>query len=405
MRRVGDPEADRFVEEHFKKESVRPLMAALVKDRSVARADLAHLSIEEDEEASDALVGLLEAMAERMPNVTDEDIENARGLFNKYGPEMLMILGCYSLPAAYSAKNGVQVLATTQFLELEPNRRLAETSQIIMDVMTEGLGPGKGGREAAERTRLIHAAIRRLLVEDPDFDVDEFGVPINQEDLAATLMTFSVLVLDGLRKMNLRVTPEETEAFIDTWRQVGCLLGVEKDLLPANFEEADQLTKAIQARQIQPSEQGIELLTILRETLAKRTWPGLPSALMRLFLPGEVADGMEIPRNMMFPVPDWAIHSLVKTVGLFDSAVMSRFGRRSLIMRDVSLDLLEHVMGWQRSDLGSKERFEIPDSIDWWEEREAEPRSKVSRLLLDAALAGPRGVNQARAERKARTGA
>ncbi len=405
FRKVGDPEADRFVQEHFKMEAVRPLMAALVKDRKVAKADVASLAVEEDQEASDSLEALLEAMAERMPDVTEEDIETARRVFNMYGPEILVILGCYSLPAAYAAKNGVQVLATTKFLELEPNRRLAETAQIIIDVMTEGLEPGKGGREAAERTRLIHAAIRRLLVEDPDFDVEEFGVPINQEDLAATLMTFSVLVLDGLRKMNLRITPEEAEAYMDTWRQVGCLLGVERDLLPANLEEAEQLTEAIQARQIQPSEQGIELLGVLRQTLAERTWPGLPSTMMRLFLPRDVADAMQIPRNVMWPVPDWAIHQLVKTAGFLDSVVLSRLGRRSLIMRDISLDLLEHIMGWQNSELGSKERFEIPDSIDWWEQREAEPRSKVSRLLLDVALAGPRGVNQARAERKARTSA
>ena len=86
-------------------------------------------------------------MAERMPGVTDDDIRIGQDLFEMYGPEILMILGCYSLPAAYSAKKGVLVLATTKFLELEPDRRLAETSQIIMDVMTEGLGEGKGGRE------------------------------------------------------------------------------------------------------------------------------------------------------------------------------------------------------------------------------------------------------------------
>jgi hypothetical protein len=295
-------------------------------------------------------------------------------------------------------------LATTKFLELEPDRRLAETSQIIMDVMTEGLGEGKGGREAAERTRLIHAAIRRLLVEDPDFDTETLGVPINQEDLAATLMTFSYLVLEGLGKMNMRVTDEQAQAFIDTWRQVGCLLGIESGLLPQNVEEAEQLTRAIQNRQVAPSPHGIELLRILRSALAEKTLPGLPSAMMRLFMPAGVADAMEIPRNKMWPpVPDWAIHQLVRAAGTIDGVILARLGRRSLILRDVSLDLLEQVMGWQDSEKGSKERFEIPDSIDWWEQRDAEGRGKVSRILLDTALAGPRGALAARANRKARS--
>ena len=403
-RQVGDPEADRFVADHFKKESMRPLMAALVKQKNVARTDLAELAIDENEQAEASLRELLDAMAERMPGVTDEDIRIGQDLFEMYGPEILMILGCYSLPAAYSAKKGVQVLATTKFLELEPDRRLAETSQIIMDVMTEGLGEGKGGREAAERTRLIHAAIRRLLVEDPDFDTETLGVPINQEDLAATLMTFSYLVLEGLGKMNMRVTDEQAQAYIDTWRQVGCLLGIESGLLPQNVEEAEQLTRAIQNRQVAPSPRGIELLSILRNALAEKTLPGLPSAMMRLFMPAGVADAMEIPRNKMWPpVPDWAIHQLVRAAGTIDGLILARLGRRSLILRDVSLDLLEQVMGWQDSEKGSKERFEIPDSIDWWDQRDAEGRGKVSRILLDTALAHPRGARAARARRKARS--
>jgi hypothetical protein len=143
-RKVGDPEADQFVDEHFKKDDVRELMGALVKQRSLARTDLAALAVDDDEAAEEALAVLLDAMAEKMPDVTDEDLDTARELFKDYGPEILMILGCYSLPAAYAAKNGVQVLATTKFLELETDRRLAETAQIIMDVMTEGLGPGQG---------------------------------------------------------------------------------------------------------------------------------------------------------------------------------------------------------------------------------------------------------------------
>jgi len=404
-RKVGDPEADRFVDEHFKKESLRPLMAALVKQRDVATTDLASLAVDDDEAAQEALADLLNALAEKMPDVTEEDIDTARELFNVHGPEILMILGTYSLPAAYAAKNGVQVLATTKFLELEVDRRLAETAQIIMHVMTEGLGEGKGGRQAAERTRLIHAAIRRLLIEDPNFDSSSFGVPINQEDLAATLMTFSYIVLDGLDKMNIRVTDSQKQAYIDTWRQVGCLLGVHRELMPLNFEEAKELTEAIQARQVNPSEQGILLLGILRDSLAEKTLAGLPSSMMRLFLPGNVADGMEIPRNMMWPIPDWAVHRMVRGFGLIDSVILSRFERRSLIMRDVSLDLLEHIMGWQDSEKGSKETFEIPDSIDWWEQRDGESRNKLSRILLDTAMAGPRGGNAARARRRPRPSA
>jgi len=399
LRLMGDPEADDFVREHFKPETVRPLMEALVERREVARYDVFRLSEDEPQDIAINLQDLFDDTAATMPDVTENDIEIAQDLFSQYGPEILMILGCYCLPAAYSARKGVQVLATTKFLRLEPDRRLAETAQIIVDVMSEGLALGEGGREAAERTRLIHAAIRRLVSEDPNFDATEVGVPINQEDLAATLMTFSYLVLDGLDKMNMRVTPRQQEAYIDTWRQLGRLLGVEEELLPDDFAEAERLTETIQERQIKASPEGIQLLNILIKTLEAKTFDGLPSVMMRLFLPADVADGMEVPRNALPLIPDWAVHWMIKTVGYVDSWFLGILGKRSMILRDVSLDLLEGVMGWQLSNRGSKPKFVLPDSLDWYQERDGQKREKASRILLDTALAGAKQGADARRKR------
>ena len=116
--------------------------------REVARYDVFRLSEDEPQDIAINLQDLFDDTAATMPDVTQKDIEIAQDLFSQYGPEILMILGCYCLPAAYSAKKGVQVLATTRFLQLEPDRRLAETAQIIVDVMSGGLGPGNHGEGA-----------------------------------------------------------------------------------------------------------------------------------------------------------------------------------------------------------------------------------------------------------------
>ncbi len=399
LRLMGDPEADDFVEEHFEAEKIRALMKCLVERREVARYDIFRLSEEEPQDTAIDLQDLFDDTAATMPDVTDKDIEIAQDLFSQYGPEILVILGCYCLPAAYSASKGVQVLATTKFLELDPDRRLAETAQMIVDVMSEGLGLGEGGREAAERTRLIHAAIRRLVSEDPNFDGADVGVPINQEDLAATLMTFSYLVLDGLDKMNMRVTPLQQEAYIDTWRRLGRLLGVEEELLPDDFAQAKQLTEAIQYRQVKASPKGIKLLCILTDTLEAKTLPGLPSVMMRLFLPRDVADAMKVERNGLPFIPDWVVHGLIRTVGSVDRWFLGILGRRSMILRDVSLDLLDGVIAWQKTDRGSKEEFVLPDSLDWYAERDGQKRDKVSRILLDTTLVGARDGIDARRRR------
>lgn len=410
LRAVGDAVVDDFVVDHFKKESVRGLMHSLAGERPIAKDTWAQLALDEDELEKQALDTLLEQLTENLPELDERDEAAAQKLFDDYGPEILMILGFYSLPAAYSAENGVQVLAQTRYLELEPDRRLAETSQIIIDVMSKGLGEGQEGREAALRTRLIHGAIRVLIIDNQDFDMTTFGVPINQEDMAATLMTFSYLVIDGLTSMGIRVSEEDAEAYIDTWRQVGRLLGVADELLPDTFAEAEALTLLIQDRQIRASSEGIELLKILLCTLEEKTLRGLPSSMMRMFLPRRTANEMKVPRRF-FPIPDIAVHQLVRTFGFIDSVLLARLPLRSLILRDVSMGLLFHVMNWQDGDLGAKPEFDIPESLTWWSPDEM-PRRNVPQVLLDTALAGPRGGtvakrqrNQAREERKAQKGA
>ena len=185
----------------------------------------------------------------------DEEITAGQDVFQELGPEILLILGCYSLPAAYAATRGARVLGQTGFLSEDTDRRLAETSQMVLDVMsTGGLTPTGRGVRAAEKVRLMHAAIRHLIVgrTDQPWDQAENGLPINQEDLAATLMTFSYLVVDGLRKLGFSVTAGEAEDYLEAWKLVGRLMGVLPELIPANFAEAKTLTERIEQRQIAP---------------------------------------------------------------------------------------------------------------------------------------------------------
>ena len=67
------------------------------------------------------------------------------------------------------------------------------------------LRPGGKGFDSALRVRVLHAKVRRSLLQSksdgqsiPRWDIESNGVPINQEDMAATLLAFSVNVLLGI---------------------------------------------------------------------------------------------------------------------------------------------------------------------------------------------------------------
>jgi hypothetical protein len=158
-------------------------------------------------------------------------------VFSEHGPEIMMLLCCYSLPSSYAAKKGVQVLHRTAYLAKRPNRRLFETAQFIVDVLSPGgLGPGGRGVRTAQKVRLMHAAIRHLILADTSapWPVESLGVPINQEDLLGTLMTFTWLIIDGLTKLGVKLTPVEQQSYLAAWLVVGELMGVEPGLMPRN---------------------------------------------------------------------------------------------------------------------------------------------------------------------------
>ena len=73
-----------------------------------------------------------------------------------------------SLPLAYAAHDGVQVLALTAQLETDTKRRILESAQFVLDVTAPGaLEPGRPGYETVRLVRLMHAGVRHLIRTDP----------------------------------------------------------------------------------------------------------------------------------------------------------------------------------------------------------------------------------------------
>jgi hypothetical protein len=55
-----------------------------------------------------------------------------------------------------------------------------------------------------------------------DWDIKEYGIPINQEDMMATLCSFSANVLDVINRMSIvPLSLEEEEAYLHLWRYIG----------------------------------------------------------------------------------------------------------------------------------------------------------------------------------------
>lgn len=271
MRHTADPLADRavaqLVKQHGRAEAKR------IFDLLIRRIELP------EEELPPSLRDYWEATRQLPDWVDERQVEQAHALFLDHGPKLLLFLYYKSLPLLYCCKHGAQVLVQTSRLAHNSEditiftRRIAETGQFLINVMTPGgLKPGGVGIQSIQKVRLIHAAIRHFIPPER-WDAQQLGVPINQEDLAVTLMTFSIALTDALEQFRINVPKESAEAFLHCWAGIGALLGVEESLLPDTPKDAQLLLEQILQRQAAPSAAG----KLLAEALVKFAEQTLPA--------------------------------------------------------------------------------------------------------------------------------
>jgi hypothetical protein len=85
-------------------------------------------------------------------------------------------------------------------------------------------------------------------------------VPINQEDLAYVLLTFSYVVIRGLEKMGVVLDAKDRDAYVHLWNVIGHVMGVQRELMPEGYAESASLFHALKQRVAGPSDEGKALM-------------------------------------------------------------------------------------------------------------------------------------------------
>ena len=240
-----------------------------------------------------------------LPDWADERaLRRGHDFFARYTPELLLMLGLLTLPYDYASAKGVQVLYLSERLRDNPGKRLAETGQYVLDVGSkDAFGPKGGAICSAQKVRLIHAAIRYHIARDDRWN-PAWGQPVNQEDMAGTNLSISLLAVRGMRKLDIRVESDDALSYIHRWNVASYLMGVDERLLPDTSKEAFWLSKLIVERQHAPSEAGQVMMKSMLSYLEKSA-PGnlgkLTPAYMRFLLGDEISDILAIPPSTLPP--------------------------------------------------------------------------------------------------------
>lgn len=426
--------ADQFNLNHYKMVGDKPLDDIMVRlgeeldgYRSVARLfprvhDLVRMSDKQLADLRDSgLVTseLIEFLAryDRLPErdwIHLDTIREGGEFYRSNGVLGFLVLACASLPACYCWDNEAHVLGYTRKLMKNGDvpRRLPETAQFVIDVAAEGaFEPDGTAIRAARKVRLIHAIIRYLIVRPMSLDVGiqegvllpepghggqhhhgddwrpDMGMPISQEFLTGTLLTFSHVVLGGLRKLGVRASDHQKRAYLHRWNALGYLMGIDERLLEQldSPDNAEAMFESIMQRNRRGTEraQGLEagLLDFMRNNVISRLPGGrlhpvkhVPAIMTRGLAGKETCRAVYLQLNgyeMVLYAPIWFG---MKLVGRLNNLGIFHWLTRRIISY-VSM----HVWGWSRVDQANEQdgidsgqvrpngRIVIPTSlIDEW---------------------------------------
>jgi hypothetical protein len=214
-------------------------------------------------------------------------LQGQRAFMTRLLPSVLALV-CKALPEAYSAARPASVLNLSGELAELPYHRLLGTLQLLVTVSTPNSfeGPWYPAFVAAQEMQLLHAGVRMnvaprlagpktgrverdargwtgrddyvlwggydafrrgwpLTTGDEAQAVDPPQVVVSQTDMLATIIAFSLLVVDGLEALGVPLADDDAEAFWHLWRVFAVLKGLHPpgapdngDWVPATLDEA-----------------------------------------------------------------------------------------------------------------------------------------------------------------------
>lgn len=292
MRCHADPVADEVVDRIFSSENP----SYLLKEISSVQFN--------DEVLSDRLPEFIKTYFFKtsvLPEwASNRNIQLSAAFFEHNGQQIMLSLMLLALPYCYAAGEDTEILLRSQRIQKDTRKRLAETGQFVYDVMHKNaFKPSGRGIRSIQKVRLMHAVIRYHIQKHNQWSGT--GLPINQESMAGTNLSFSLIILRGLRKLHVSVSNEDQKAYLHTWNVIGYLLGIDNALLPESIHDVVLLEQLIRQRHFKKTASGQiltkALIDVAVDFFPKQKPEEFLYPMMNYLLGDEVANYISIPEG------------------------------------------------------------------------------------------------------------
>ena len=190
-------------------------------------------------------------------------------------------------------------------------RRLKQNTRHLIEItLPGGLDRNGEGWKLTVRIRLIHAQVRRLLLNSGEWDTAVDGVPLNASHMLLAATGFSAINLQAVRRLGVRPTREESEGFMHIWRYVTWLMGVPEEILFSNEEDAVLAKEIGYLCEPRPRMEAVALahgvveavpdLLRITEPDKRKKLTDLLFRTSRALIGNELADELDYPRQSTF---------------------------------------------------------------------------------------------------------
>lgn len=159
-----------------------------------------------------------------------ELLDEAVLAMQRTGTSANLVMRDLALMGGYLMSGFNQALVLTGALTKGADKRILETGQWWFDC-TQGMQRFSIGFKSTVHVRLIHALVRRHLLQNKEWDSARWGTPICQVDMAATYLGFCVVFLWGLRGLGVMTSSAESKSIMHFWRYTCWLMGVDEQWL------------------------------------------------------------------------------------------------------------------------------------------------------------------------------
>jgi hypothetical protein len=240
LRRQGDPDADSAIANVVAgghQDSVGPIFMHLRANDTPLPPDAPH-----------PLRDFMTASAGLPPGVDVPRLRRGGDAFLRNGLSSVVVLLASSLPRGYAAPCLCEILSISRDLERRPFDRLMGVVQLLVNISDgDAFQPNGRAMITAQKLRLLHAGVRRIARRHRPGYQDKYGVPVNHEDMLATIMGFSYLLVDGISRHGVPLKADDAEDLYYLWRVFALLMGIHPDgkphddsYLPASLTEAGE---------------------------------------------------------------------------------------------------------------------------------------------------------------------